>query len=170
MRLALDVEGVLADSETAAVRSTDKLSIDDVKNRWLSKEKDSLAYQIFIGASDAVWRHRPEAIPPEEPNLSEYVNDIYDNVDELDIVTHRQYVDKSVIWWLDEYSIPYDNFISTDRPKEELGYDVYIDDNPDMVGQCPLFLRHQTWNANVNANIDGCYRVYSLGEIPEHLS
>ena len=26
-----------------------------------------------MGVSDAIWRHRSEIIPPEEPNLDEYV-------------------------------------------------------------------------------------------------
>ena len=118
-----------------------------------------------MGVSDAIWRHNPQMIHPEEPDIATYVEQMYEQADELDIVTHREHVDEQVVWWLSEHDIVYDEFVSCNVPKYELGYDVYIDDNPNLFGQCRLLLRHQPWNAYLDdENSKSCDRVHSLAE------
>ena len=167
MKVALDVESVLADSHEAVYRSTDKLSYGDLYDSW---KFETRAWQIYIGASDAIWRHNPDTIAPEEPNLSEYVADIRE-AHEVDIVTARLHVDEQIVWWLAEHDIEYDDFISTGRPKQELDeYDVFIDDNPRMFDTCRLFLRHQPWNKHLNEmDSKRCDRIHSLAEAVEYL-
>lgn len=166
MKIALDVESVLAEPNEPILNTTNKLTRSEVEDRWCF---DDRSYQIYIGVSDAIWRHKPEIIPPEEPNLAEYVNSWRED-HTVDILTHRQHVDKQVQWWLSEYGIEYDDFISTDKPKCEFDYDLWIDDNPKMFGECRLLLRHQPWNEYLDDNeSDLCDRVYSLSEASKFL-
>lgn len=170
LRLALDVESVVANPNEPVIRATDRLTRSQIEDTWFSNSQEDFAYQIYMGVSDAIWRHNPQIIPPEEPNLAEYVGDIHGRIDQVDILTHREHVDEQIVWWLSEHDIEYDNFISTDRPKYEYDYDVYVDDNPNMFGECRLLLRHQPWNAHLDTdNSKTCDRVYSLAEAAEFL-
>ncbi len=166
-RVALDVESVLADTNEAALQSTDKLDRAELLGSWdLSDEQ----WQVYIGVTDAVWRHNPDSIPPEEPAIDEYVSQI-NKGNTVDIVTGRMHVDEQIIWWLEEHGIEYNDFISTNRPKYEFTeYDVFIDDNPDMFNECRLLLRHQPWNAELDdADSKLTDRIYSLAEVSEFL-
>lgn len=161
MRIALDVESVLADSNEAALRSTDKLERSDISQEW---NFDAETWQIFMGVTDAVWRHNPQMIPPEEPAIDEYVSAMREN-NEVHVLTAREHVDEQIVWWLDEHNISYDSFESTNRPKWEYDYDIFIDDNPEMFGECRLLLRHQPWNADCDDGDSKMVdRIYSLAE------
>ena len=166
MRIALDVESVLAEPNEPVLNATERLSRNEIESEWnFSRE----SYQIYMGVSDAIWRHKPEIIPPEEPNLDEYVAS-WREYHTVDILTHREHVDRQVQWWLSEHGIDYDNFISTDKPKWEFDYDVWIDDNPEMFQECRLLLRHQPWNASCeDRKSKSCDRIYSLAEVSDFL-
>lgn len=171
MKIAIDVESVLAEPTEAVLQSTDTLTYEQVRGKWLStSDEDSRAYQIYMGVSDAIWRHKPEVIPPEESNLDEYVAAMREN-HEVHILTSRQHVDAQVQWWLERHNIEYDGFISTGRPKYEFDeFDIFIDDNPDMAGHCRLFLRHQPWNEHIDVlSMKGVTRIYSVAEVLEYL-
>lgn len=164
MKIALDVESVLADSNEAALQSTDALDRAHILGEWdLSDEQ----WCIYMGVTDAVWRHNPQFIPPEEPALDQYTSELSD-IATVDVVTARQHVDEQVRWWLDEHGIVYDDFISTSRDKWEYDYDVFIDDNPEMAGHCTLLLRHQPWNRDIVEDSETT-RIYSLAEAVEEL-
>lgn len=170
MKVSLDVESVLAEPNEAVLNTTDRLTRDEIESTWFSEDNSQTSYMIYMGVSDAIWRHNPQAIPPEEPNLDEYTAEIKSRVDRLDIVTHREHVDESVVWWLAEHDISYDNFISCDVPKQELGYDVYIDDNPKLFNECRLLLRHQPWNEHLpDERSKTCDRIHSLKEAIQFL-
>lgn len=164
MNIALDLEGVLADTNAAVLESTDKLSEQDVRGQWLQDE-DDVKLQIYMGVSDAVWRHAPETIPPEDDgDVSRHVQQLRDD-HTVDILTRREHVDDNVKWWLDKHNMLYDNFIPTGRDKWEYDYDLYIDDNPQMHGQCRLLLVDQPWNQQIDAsNMKLTTRVHSLEE------
>jgi len=165
-KIALDVESVLANTNEAVLQSTDKIEREELLGEWdLSDEM----WQIYSGVSDAVWRHNPGSIPPEEPMIDSYVKDIA-NGNTLDVVTARPNVDEQMVWWLDKHGIEYRNFISIQEPKYTLDYDVYIDDNPDMFGECRLLLRHQPWNTHCDdASSKTTDRIYSLAEASNFL-
>lgn len=166
MRVALDLEEVLADTIHEACQSTDKLSHDDFET-W---DLDDYTWQVYMGVSDALWRHDPLSIEPVEPALSQYVGDIRDSVDELDIVTARMHVDENVRRWLEEYNIPYDELHATSTAKHTLDYDVFIDDNPEMCGECRLLLRHHPHNSYLDTDeMESVNRIYSLAEVGEFL-
>lgn len=166
MRIALDLEEVLADTMLKSCSKTDALSKDDFKS-W---DLDNNVWSIYSGVSDALWRHDPLSIPPLEDNIGELVEDIYNEVDRLDIVTARMHVDESVKTWLQEHDVPYDSIVSTRTPKPELNYDIFIDDNPEMFGECQLILRHHEHNSNLDAeSVDHCNRIHSLSEVSDLL-
>jgi len=161
MKVALDVESVLANTNEAVVQSTDKIDREHLLGEW---DLDDRQWQVYSGVSDAVWRHNPASIPPEEPMLDQYTRELADG-NTLDIVTAREYVDEQMVWWLDEHNISYRNFVSTSEPKYHLEYDVYIDDNPEMWPNCRLLLRHQPWNTDVpDQKSKLCDRIYSVAE------
>ena len=166
MKIALDVESVLANTNEAVLQSTDKIDRSELLGEWDMSDE---MWQIYSGVSDAVWRHNPDSIPPEEPMLDQVVADIAED-NELDIVTARQHVDEQMVWWLDAHNIPYNEFHSPEQPKYELNYDAFIDDNPRMFGECRLLLRHQPWNADLpDEEVKSCDRIYSLQEACDFL-
>jgi len=170
LNIALDLESVLADSNEAALQSTDKLDRQELLGEWdLSDDQ----WMIYMGVTDAVWRHRPEIVPPEETMIDQYVDAIYEQADRLDIVTAREHVDEQLVWWLDAHGIPYDSFVSTSRPKYEFTeYNVFIDDNPRIIGQVDsdarLFVRNQPWNVSHDLP-DNTERIYSLAVVDRKL-
>lgn len=164
--VALDLEEVLADTINEACRSTDKLNQEDFYE-W---DLDSYVWQVYSGVSDALWRHDPLSIPPVEPNLAEYTKQIHDRADQLDVVTARLHVDENITRWLDHHSIVYDEVVSTGTGKYNLDYDLYVDDNPEMFGECRLLLRHHTHNDQLDdAASKTTDRIHSLAEVPEFL-
>jgi hypothetical protein len=165
--VALDLEEVLADTMQEAVRSTDKLSADDFAE-W---NLNGTVWQIYAGVSDSLWRHDPLSIPPVEHGLDDYTANIYRKAERLDIVTARQHVDGSIRQWLDHHDIKYDSLVSTEQPKYMLdGYTLYVDDNPDMVGECRLLLRDYPHNRNIDTTVRKTTdRIHSLGQVGDFL-
>jgi len=161
MRVALDLEEVLADTISEACRSTNNLQ----QENFHSWDLDDYTWQVYSGVSDALWRHDPLSIPPVEPGLAEYTASVQAKADVLDIVTARMHVDESVELWLSHHDISYDSIVSTRTPKQELDYDVFIDDNPEMFGECRLLLRHHPHNAQLDDELSKTTdRIHSLSE------
>jgi hypothetical protein len=161
MNVALDLEEVLADTIHEACNSTDSLDESDFQTWGL----DTRTWQVYSGVSDALWRHDPLSIPTVEPKLSENTQTLWESSNRLDIVTARLHVDDQIEEWLEYHEIYYDNLVSTSDPKYELSYDVYIDDNPEMHGNCRLLLRHHPHNESVDTtNSKMSDKVMSLGE------
>ena len=164
MKIALDVESVLANTNEAVLQSTDKIDRAELLGEWTLSDE---MWQIYSGVSDAVWRHNPDSIPPEEPMIDQYSAQLTEG-NTLDIVTARQHVDKQMVWWLETHEIEYHDFIAVSEPKWTLDYDLYIDDNPRMFGECRLLLRSQPWNQDINTeNSKMCDKIYSLAEATE---
>lgn len=147
-RVALDLEEVLADTIKESCRSTDKISMEEFQS-W---DLDDYTWQVYNGVSDALWRHDPESIPPVETDIGRKVNELYERAETLDIVTARLHVDEQIEHWLGLYDIQYDSIISTREPKYELDYGLFIDDNPEMHGECRLLLRHHSHNDHIDAS------------------
>lgn len=145
-KIALDLEEVLADTIQEVCRSTDAVEYSDF-NSW--DIKPGYTWQVYAGVSDALWRHDPLAIPPVEPFITEHVDSLYDETERLDIVTARLHVDHQIESWLSHHNIQYDNLISIRKPKYEVNYDLFIDDNPEMDGECRLLLRDHPHNSHI---------------------
>jgi len=164
MKVALDLEEVLADTISEACNSTDKLDASSFESWDLSDEE----WQVYSGVSDSLWRHDPISIPPIEDDVAEYVATIYEEVDRLDIVTARMHVDKNVEMWLQYHDIPHDDLLLTRTPKYEYEYDLYIDDNPEMFGECRLLLRDHPHNQHLDTeSSESCDRIHSLKDAME---
>jgi hypothetical protein len=166
-KVALDLESVLADTMSEALTSTDKLDESAVRGNWNMPEEQ---FQIYLGVTDALWRHNPLSISPVEPSIDRYVDKISDK-HEVHVVTGRQHVDESLLLWLENHEITFEQFRSTGENKWTLNeYDVFIDDNPEMVGECRLLLRDQPWNQHIDTTeYKSCDRIYSLAEAVEFL-
>lgn len=166
-KVALDLEAVLADTMNEALTSTDKLDESAVRGNWNMPDEQ---FQIYLGVTDALWRHNPLSISPVEPNIDKYVDDIAEE-NEVHIVTGRQHVDENLMFWLQRHMISFEDFTSTGKNKWEFEeYDVFIDDNPEMVGECRLLLRDQPWNRHIEtAEYKTCDRIHSLAEVVEFL-
>lgn len=162
MNVALDLEEVLADTIAVSCNSTEKIERSDFST-W---DLDDYTWQVYNGISDALWRHDPLSIPPVEDGLAETVNELDDRVDQLDIVTARLHVDEHINKWLAHHGIKANALITTRTEKWELGYDLYIDDNPKMVGECRLLLRNQCHNNHVDAtSAKSADRIHSIDEV-----
>jgi|APHM01.1.fsa_nt_gi hypothetical protein len=166
--IALDVESVLADTNEAALQATDALDREQLLGEW---EFDTRMKQVYMGVSDALWRHEPSAIPPEEPRIGAHVDDIRDK-HTVHILTGREHVDANIMWWLREHGVTYESFTSTDKHKGSFDeYDVFIDDNPNMAGSCQrLLIRNQAWNEHIDTDdylsVD---RIHSLAEVLDYV-
>lgn len=130
--IALDVEGVLADSHAATAERSDVLTDDHVppQNYDMGSEEE---IEEYMHVSSNVWHNHTHEIPPMEDELWKATRRL-NRHHNVDILTSRVGQDENVKLWLDGYNIEYDNFISTQHPnsdKTEYGnYHVHIDDSP----------------------------------------
>lgn len=145
MKIAVDVEGVLADSHAVARREMSK----DVLNSWGFPDKET--EQKFLDLLSDEWHNNWEDIDKVTETAS-YGVKILNCLYHVDIVTARTDADDEILNWLDQNNIEYEGFVSTKTYKERLGYDIYIDDNPHMVGKdIDLYLHDQPWNRDRSA-------------------
>lgn len=141
LRVCVDVEQVLANSHEAFLTAYNaangtNLTAED----WTAWELDSIGvrYYEFMGMSDAVWRYSRDEIEPVFDDMGEAFARLTQLAD-VDIVTARLGVEREMCEWLAANGVGgHRLFLSTDVPKGELGYDVYVDDNPHMVGTVPI--------------------------------
>ena len=132
LHIALDVEGVLADSHLAAQQRSDVLDESTSPPTTWDFPTDE-HYDEFMRVTAEAWDNDWADIPPVEYGLGEAVSRmaLFHNVD---IVTHRTGHDDAIQNWLHKYGIEYENFISTDQQKTLVGnHDVHIDDSPNVV-------------------------------------
>lgn len=146
MKIAVDVEGVLADSHAVARREMSKA----VLNSWGFPDKET--EEKFLNLLSDEWHNNWENINKVTDTAS-YGVKILNSLYHVDIVTARTDADDEILNWLDQNNIEYEGFVSTKTYKERLGYDIYIDDNPHMTGKnIDLYLHDQPWNRDSNAD------------------
>ena len=134
LRIALDVDGVLADVITPWLIHNNKvrqtISKQDITD-WDFWQRFNIDRFTFYEELSTCW-HDWSQIPPTEQNLSDTVRDMSAYA-QIDIVTAREKsTDSYVKSWLDSHKITYDNYVSVvDGPmKADLDYDIFIDDSP----------------------------------------
>lgn len=179
MKIAIDLDGVLAESmivwcELANKEFGTQLKIDDL-DTWASWRKFGISKNDFYRLLDESWEDWKQ-IPPTEPNIARKVSSIR-QYGELDIVTGRSATtEKAARNWVDHQKIPYNQFVRVPgwREKADLGYDVFVDDAPDLM---PLISRgllawavlyDRPWNQNVQ-NMRKVVRAKSWKQIPKLL-
>ena len=176
MKIALDVDGVLADviipwlTYSNTIRP--KISKQEITNWEFWKEFKINPFDFYSELNNC-WKDW-NSIPPTEKNLSDVTKSLLD-IGQVDIVTAREHSTNSyVINWLDHHGISYDNYVSViDGPmKAALDYDVFIDDSPlnatkFLKNKKKVFLYSQPWNQNFPE--ENIHRISNLSEVIEQI-
>ena len=176
MKIALDVDGVLADVIESWLIYSNKIrpsiTKDDITN-WNFWKKFKINRYDFYEELNLCWKNWNSILPTED-NLSIITQNL-SNFGQVDIVTARELsTDSFVKKWLKLHDVTYQNYVSViDGPmKSNLDYDVFIDDSPLNVikflkRKKNVFLYSQPWNQHIsNQNIQ---RVSTLSEVIEKL-
>ncbi len=176
MRIALDVDGVLADVIQTWLIYNNRIRKSITKNEiteWNFWEKFQINRFDFYKELSTCWKSWKE-IPPTEEKLSTIINEL-SKFGTIDIVTARERsTDEFVKNWLKSQKIIYQNYVSViDGPKKALlDYDVFIDDSPLNAKKIAdadkkILLYSQPWNLNIdNSSI---LRIDTLSEAKKHL-
>jgi 5'(3')-deoxyribonucleotidase len=158
MRIAVDLDGVLADTMVSVcqilnLRGNGPVTVESF-DRWRAWEIAGITKDEFFRALDEAW-FSWETLPPTEEALDAKVGKL-EKFGTVDIVTGRSPETVSQAnSWLEHHRIPFDAFVRTGNSttaKLSLLYDVYIDDSAELMallasrlhGSGILYLR--PWN------------------------
>ena len=158
MKIALDVDGVLADVIVSWLNYSNSIRPSISKNQVTDWE---------------FWKNW-QSIPTTQENLSDITKNL-SILGQVDIVTARERsTDSFVKNWLNYHDISYDNYISViDGPmKADLDYDVFIDDSPlnaikFLENHKKVILYSQPWNQHISN--DKLFRISNLSEAIEKI-
>ena len=167
-RLALDLDGTLA--------ATVQTYINEVLGNAVKKEnimdydfKDhDINFQHFLKYSDQLWEQNHKLIKPSEyrpDNATAKLSEFY----KIDIVTARPNREDSIQKWLELHNITYDHLLHGIHDKQELKYDMYIDDNPYLakkLSENKILVYDQPWNQNLD---DKYKHINTLNEAADNL-
>lgn len=179
MRIALDVDGVLADLAGMILRiygeDTGVWLERDFVTEWEFWTKLGMSRREFVDLIVRAWS-RWEEIKPLEDDLAEDTA-ILGKLGRVEILTQRPAVTiEPVKKWLRKHGISYHGFtwVPLKSSKSLYTYDVYIDDSPRLAEHLRrlrrrLLLYEQPWNTSVPAS-DNVVRVRSLDECIEYIS
>ncbi|KER06093.1 putative nucleotidase YqfW protein [Marine Group I thaumarchaeote SCGC AAA799-E16] len=171
MKIALDVDGVLADVIQSWLNYSNSIRQKIQKHEitdWNFWKKFEINRYDFYSELSSCWKNWT-SIPPTEENLALVTKNLSD-IAQVDIVTARERsTDSFVKKWLEHYNISYDNYVSViDGPmKADLDYDVFIDDSPlnafkFLKNKKNVILYSQPWNQHiVEKNV---HRISNLSE------
>lgn len=160
MKIALDVDGVLADIIIVWLDNYNRankksVSKNDIVHWDFWKELGLNKYTFYQELSNC-WSRWKE-VPPMEQGIANAV-EMLRSVGKVDIVTAREEATTEyVVKWLKHNYIKYDDYVTVPdgREKANLGYDTFIDDSPHNViriaakGKNAL-LYDQPWNKSVS--------------------
>jgi len=162
LRIAIDIDGVLADSIASWTHLYNRLYSRDLEkehiaiwNFWRGLGLRRQEFQQLFTAAWMDWKN----VPCMEENLPEKLETLRRH-GELDIVTGRtpdtvKYVKR----WLKYQKLPYREFytIPPDSSKADSGHDVYLDDSPMVASEVAakgrlVLLYDQPWNRGTPEN------------------
>ncbi len=162
MRIAVDVDGVLADIMPVWIQVYNRkygatISPEQVST-WDFYDTIGIIRAEFFKIFSEAWSKWPH-IKATEENLPEKLT-MYRNLGQVDIVTGRSKETlSSVKSWLKLKGIPYDRFVAVSprSSKAALKYDLYVDDAPKLAIAAAemrkyVLLYDQPWNRGVNDN------------------
>ncbi len=176
MKIALDVDGVLADVIESWLNYSNTIRPAIYKHEitdwefWKKFKIDRFDFYIELSSCWKNWI----SIPPTENDLSSIIK-LLSTMGQVDIVTARERsTDSFVKSWLNHHNISYDNYISViDGPmKADLDYDVFIDDSPHnaekfLKNSKKMILYSQPWNQHISD--PSIHRVSNLTEAIEKI-
>lgn len=159
MKIALDVDGVLADIIKLWLHYNNNRRRIITKNEiteWDFWKKFDIKPEEFDNELSFCWKSW-EKIPPTENELSNTVYELM-NLGTVDIVTAREpSTDVYVKNWLETQNIVYHKYVSVKvgPNKAELDYDIYIDDSPINAQRIVnskknILLYSQPWNLTMH--------------------
>ena len=171
MKIALDVDGVLADVILSWLNFSNSIRQEIKKHEitdWNFWKKFEIDRYDFYSELSSCWKNWI-SIPPTEENLAFITKNLSD-IGQVDIVTARERsTDSFVKNWLKHHNISYDNYVSViDGPmKADLDYDVFIDDSPlnalkFLQHKKKVILYSQPWNQHITEN--NIHRISNLSE------
>ena len=174
MKIALDVDGVLADVTKSWIRTSKSIRCSIAKHditSWDFWKNLGIPQDVFHTELDNCWSNWND-IEPTERDLGDKTSRLSD-LGDVDIVTARHPdTDPFVKMWLKQHNIVYRNYVSVAAGvmKADLDYDIFIDDSPitaiQMIKQNKkMILYTQPWNMHV----DGLPRINSLLDVPDIL-
>jgi 5'(3')-deoxyribonucleotidase len=145
--IGVDLDGVCADF-LGRMR--------EIAAEWLERNLDDLTPEVSYGLREwgiksheqynslhrfAVTQRELFKTAPMIPGARRYLRQLSDDGARIRIITHRLFIHffhkaavEQTIDWLDQYGIPYWDLCFL-KEKEQVGADVYIDDNPGNVEQ-----------------------------------
>jgi hypothetical protein len=178
MKIALDVDGVLADIILVWINEYNRkyntsISKETIEQWDFWRELGVDKYDFYYELSSC-WSRWTE-VPTMETGISSAVARLH-SLGTLDIVTARDTEStKHVLNWLEHNSIRYNEYVAVPdgRKKADLDYDVFIDDSPHNVirisskGKSAL-LYDQPWNQSVKG--DRIIRIKRLAEAGDIIS
>jgi len=144
-RIAVDLEGVLADIHAAYLEEyndtydTDH-SLEEVAggNGWSWMNEMEGGFDVFMSITTQAWNGMADVeIYSLVENLRWPLLKLQRGGFTVDVVTNRIGVDDHVENWLADHNVPYDDLICTPMDKGEMGYDIYVDDNPHLRKSIP---------------------------------
>jgi len=177
MKIALDVDGVLADVIKSWLNFNNKIrptiSKDEITD-WDFWKKFEINQFDFYSELNTCWENWIY-VPATQQNLSSVTKNLSD-LGQVDIVTARERsTDSFVKNWLDHHNIIFDNYVSViDGPmKADLDYDVFIDDSPlnaekFLQNNKKIILYSQPWNLHLDDK--KINRIFNLSEAIEKIS
>ena len=177
MKIALDVDGVLADIMASWLEHNNKIRTEILRHEitaWDFWKKFDIDRYDFYAELNKCWENWPD-IPPTEVELSDSTRHL-SKMGQVDIVTARDpSTDSFVKEWLGNHNIAYENYVSvaSGSMKADLNYDIFIDDSPlnamkILQNKKRIFLYDQPWNQKVMD--ERIHRVSSLFQIIGHLT
>ena len=173
LRIALDLDGVLADATGSWLRlfkERFQVSLGRSQiNEWDFWKRLNMKQQEFEDLFAEAWR-RWHSIRETEENLRDKVDKLR-SFGELDIVTGRSRdTIKYAAKWLSSKGINFGKIVlvGTYSPKAHLDYDVFIDDSPQHANEAAEcgkmgLLYSQPWNMDVDER-DNLIRIQSLND------
>lgn len=176
MRIAVDLDGVLADTMVTFCRilnqrHSSQLTLESFIS-WNAWETARITKDEFYRTLDEAWFDWM-TIPPTEQSIAKKVSRIH-RFGSVDIVTGRslETVPHATLW-LRRYQVPYDAFVRTESTKSKvnLDYDLFIDDSPDLMALLATklgsngILYTQPWNRDA-PKMPRIFRVQQWGDIP----
>ena len=171
MKIALDVDGVLADVILSWINYSNSIRPHISKNQvtdWEFWKKFDINPFDFYSELSSCWKNW-QSVPTTQENLSNITKNL-STIGQVDIVTARERsTDSFVQNWLNHHNISYHNYVSViDGPmKADLDYDVFIDDSPlnaikFLEHNKKVILYSQPWNQHISNN--GLFRISNLSE------
>lgn len=177
MKIALDVDGVLADVIVSWLEHNNKIRTEILKQEitdWDFWKKFNINQYDFYAELSRCWENWHD-IPPTEPRLSDLTRKI-SKIGQVDIVTARERsTDSFVKDWLEHHGISFENYVSvaSGPMKAGLDYDIFIDDSPlnavkILQSKKRIFLYDQPWNQGIADK--RVHRISSLSQVLEHIT